>query len=772
MKAIVVCDSFIGERRTDHTIFRITKRIVEKKEAAAAPSSSRTAESTIKTIRMNTASPATPAAAPPIFSSPGAKQQLDLQGQVPAPEEAGREDQQPSATSPLQQQQQQQQQPSTPMNDYNNNSMMASSIPGSMMASSTTPMQLQQQQQQQPPLSQSAASANNHPHSVATLSQAWEYDDVYDNCYRCSTRFSIFERKHHCRHCGKIFCHNCSRQKALVPPSAIVLVPKGGKKVTSRQAQNLIAGASFSPREDPDRMLTYVASSNSNIGIGGDVNAMNMSGMSTASSVGGGGGGGGDVLLYGKGLEERFQLAREPLRVCQECHLTLQPLQADLQRSNSHAMRFNHIDPTHVKRLFNSPVAFTLGHEVRKAAYTLNNLLPQPKRRLGVTMDAPSFSSPYATATPGIHQQCQQECSTVSPTMAQLDGLRIPAKLLEHAKGIAVLTAVKGGFGLAGFELGTGLVVARLNGGVWSAPSAIGTAGVSWGALLGAQVSDHVFVCMTEEAVEMLMSSNGSVQLGADIGVAVGPVGRALEADYGASPHHVAPIYTYSLSKGLYAGVSLDGKVIVTRHNVNEKFYGRRVAPGEILQGRIPTPPAAQPLYDALTRCQVYVQPNYHATRRSSAASVYTPNANVNTNIITEGMEYGEWESNQTASLMGASNGMTYNNANNAMSLSFNSDAMGASGFMNTGGGVGYSGINPHTPAHTMQQPQATTNHFSPQQHQQPMQAPPPPPQQQPQPTIARIPPLPAQQQLPMPPAADDQHSYAGMSDITGDPGY
>ena len=733
---------------------------IESTAAAAAAASSiscrATTQAQIRKIRMTTASPSSSAAAPPTFSSPGAKQQqqqMDLQGQVPAPEEAGREDQQPSAASPLQQQ------VSAPMN--NNNSMMASSVPGSMMASSTTPVQ------QQPPLSQSAASANNHPHSVATLSQAWEYDDVYDNCYRCSTRFSIFERKHHCRHCGKIFCHNCSRQKALIPPSAIVLVPKGGKKVSSRQAHNLIAGASFSPREDPDRMLTYVASSNSNVGMGGDVNAMNMSGMSTASSVGGGGG---DVLLYGKGLEERFQLAREPLRVCRECHLTLQPLQADLQRSNSHAMRFNHIDPTHVKRLFNSPVAFTLGHEVRKAAYTLNNLLPQPKRRLGATMDAPSFSSPYATATPGIHQQCQQECSTVSPTMAQLDGLRIPAKLLEQAKGIAVLTAVKGGFGLAGFELGTGLVVARLGGGVWSAPSAIGTAGVSWGALLGAQVSDHVFVCMTEEAVEMLMSSNGSVQLGADIGVAVGPVGRALEADYGASPHHVAPIYTYSLSKGLYAGVSLDGKVIVTRHNVNEKFYGRRVAPEEILQGRIPTPPAAQPLYDALTRCQVYVQPNYHATRRSSAASVYTPNANVNTNIITEGMEYGEWEPNQTASLMGANHGTNFNNANNAMSLSFNSDAMGASGFMNTGGGGGNSGINPQTPSHIMQQPQALANHFSPHQ-QQPMQ----PPQQQPQPTIARIPPLPAQQQqqqLPMPPATDDQHSYAGMSDITGDPGY
>jgi len=354
----------------------------------------------------------------------------------------------------------------------------------------------------------------------------------------------------------------------------------------------------------------------------------------------------------------------------------------------------------------------------------------------------------------------------MSPTMSQLDGLRIPARLLEQAKGIAVLTAVKGGFGLAGFEVGTGLVVARLSGGVWSAPSAIGTAGVSWGALVGAQLSDHVFVCMTEEAVEMLMSSNGSVQLGADIGVAVGPVGRAVEADYGASPHHVAPIYTYSLSKGLYAGISVAGKVIVTRHNVNEKFYGRRVTPEEILQGRIPTPPAAQPLYDALTRCHVYTQPNYHATRRApaNAAAVYTPN--------TEAMEYGEFEPN-------------YSNMNFVINNNMGSSSMSASGSQIYNMQQSYNNTQPNI-SYAGQQHQQ-----QPQMQQPPMAPPPPIPQaapQLPQPTIAQLPPLPvdqhqmqhgqsqSQQQqqehpLPMPPAANDAHSYAGTGDITSDLG-
>jgi lipid-binding SYLF domain-containing protein len=149
-------------------------------------------------------------------------------------------------------------------------------------------------------------------------------------------------------------------------------------------------------------------------------------------------------------------------------------------------------------------------------------------------------------------------------------------------------------------------------------------------ALVGAQISDHVFLLMTDAAVEIMFSNNGNIQLGADIGIAIGPLGRAFEADIGAAPGSVAPIYSYSLSKGLYAGISLDGKVIVTRDRVNEKFYGRTVSGMEILQGQIPTPPAARPLYDALQRCHVYVTGN----TRSTTTSVAHP--------ISSDMEYGE----------------------------------------------------------------------------------------------------------------------------------
>ena len=286
-----------------------------------------------------------------------------------------------------------------------------------------------------------AATGFPKPHSVATLSSPWEYNALQHCCTTCRDEFNPINRRHHCRLCGKIFCNRCSDQRALIPPSSIVLSPDAGKQASPRGEDQTY---SFTPDPDPDRMLSYL-----------DENQQ---------------------LLYGKGLEERFHLAREPLRVCGLCWEQLQPLQEELRHSNSNAMRFNHVDPTDPKRFLNSPLAFTLGHEVRKAAYTLNNLLPSPKR-MGTVIDTENF----LTGEDRELQQCQENCRGMSPNLVNLDGVRIPARLLEEAKGVAILTVVKGGFGLAGLEFGTGLVVARLGDHQWSAPCAIGTAGVSWG---------------------------------------------------------------------------------------------------------------------------------------------------------------------------------------------------------------------------------------------------------------------------------------------------
>ena len=115
-----------------------------------------------------------------------------------------------------------------------------------------------------------------------------------------------------------------------------------------------------------------------------------------------------------------------------------------------------------------------------------------------------------------------------------------------------------------------------------------------------------------------MFSNKENVQLGVDVGVAIGPLGRALEADVGAAPGTIAPIYTYSLSKGLYAGISVDGKIIKVRDKVNAKFYGKSVTGEELLSGEIPTPPAARILYEALQRCHVYAGGNGRFLRNTS----------------------------------------------------------------------------------------------------------------------------------------------------------
>lgn len=301
-------------------------------------------------------------------------------------------------------------------------------------------------------------------------------------------------------------------------------------------------------------------------------------------------------------MEERTKLAREPLRVCYNCLLSLKDVQNELRLYNSNAMRYNTIDPSSWRRLCNSPLAFTLGHEVRKAAYTLHNLLPLPKK-MGAFVDV---GSDFGVNTGGC--KVPNEIQSCTSNMNNSGVHRIPTKLLQMARGIATLTTIKGGMGL-GVELGTGLVISKLNN-KWSAPCAIATIGISWGALIGAQISDHVFLLMNDHAVNLFTSSDGSIQLGADVGVSIGPIGRGLEADVGVSSSSISSIYTYSLSKGLYAGISLDGKALFVRNDVNCNFYGMDVHPSQLLNGDVPTPPAAQPLYDALKRCDFYASEN------------------------------------------------------------------------------------------------------------------------------------------------------------------
>lgn len=174
-------------------------------------------------------------------------------------------------------------------------------------------------------------------------------------------------------------------------------------------------------------------------------------------------------------------------------------------------------------------------------------------------------------------------------------GVGIPQQVFRNAKGVAVLSIVKAGFIFSG-KLGSGLVVAKTSKG-WSAPSAIGLGGAGFGYQIGLSITDFVFVLNTQAAVNAF-ASNANLTLGVDIGVAAGPVGGMATGGVTA----FAPIYAYSRSKGVFAGVSVEGAVILQRGGANAQFYGRSITAHELLYGGMPPPKRADPLYRALDK--------------------------------------------------------------------------------------------------------------------------------------------------------------------------
>ncbi|EDO15686.1 hypothetical protein Kpol_1008p25 [Vanderwaltozyma polyspora DSM 70294] len=174
----------------------------------------------------------------------------------------------------------------------------------------------------------------------------------------------------------------------------------------------------------------------------------------------------------------------------------------------------------------------------------------------------------------------------------------IPPHVLRKAKGLAIITVLKAGFLFSG-RAGSGVIVARLPDGSWSAPSAIGLAGGGAGGMVGVELTDFVFILNTKDAVKSF-SEFGTITLGGNVSVSAGPLGRTAEYAATASTGAISSVYSYSKSKGLFAGVSLEGSVIIERREANRKFYGNKCTTKMILSGRIRAPPHADPLFRVL----------------------------------------------------------------------------------------------------------------------------------------------------------------------------
>jgi lipid-binding SYLF domain-containing protein len=189
-------------------------------------------------------------------------------------------------------------------------------------------------------------------------------------------------------------------------------------------------------------------------------------------------------------------------------------------------------------------------------------------------------------AAPPPEQRLENASRVLDEIMVSPDRA-VPRRLLQDAYAIAVIPdVVKAGL-LIGGRRGRGVISVRTPDGTWSHPSFITLTGGSIGFQAGVQSTDVVLVFRSARGVDSIV--NGKFTLGADAAVAAGPVGRTAQASTDADLR--AEIYSYSRSRGLFAGVALDGAVIAMDHRANQGSYGRNVTPRAVFEGRVTVSP-------------------------------------------------------------------------------------------------------------------------------------------------------------------------------------
>lgn len=163
--------------------------------------------------------------------------------------------------------------------------------------------------------------------------------------------------------------------------------------------------------------------------------------------------------------------------------------------------------------------------------------------------------------------------------------------------GIAIFTVFRTGMGWSAAS-GSGVVLARLPDGSWSAPSGILLHTLGVGFLIGADIYDVVLILRTQRAVESF--TNPKVSLGAELSIAAGPLGNGAMLESGIER---SPAWSYTKSKGFYAGIQLDGNIVIERNDENARFYGRKgIKAKDILSGNIHRPHECDQLIRTIER--------------------------------------------------------------------------------------------------------------------------------------------------------------------------
>ena len=208
-----------------------------------------------------------------------------------------------------------------------------------------------------------------------------------------------------------------------------------------------------------------------------------------------------------------------------------------------------------------------------------------------------------STLRAGAHERkTVEDADKVIRTVAASHHQGIPPALLSGARAVAIVPhVVKAGLVLDR-RFGRGVLLVREPGGRWGNPLFVKLEGGGVGLQAGVESSDLVLVFKTEGSLERILHGSGRLTLGRDVGVAVGHLGK--EAEVARPGRRKAEVYAYSRSKGLFAGVSLEGDRLEVDGKANEAFYARRgVRPPDVLSLRgVRADAAVEDIRSLLTR--------------------------------------------------------------------------------------------------------------------------------------------------------------------------
>jgi len=219
--------------------------------------------------------------------------------------------------------------------------------------------------------------------------------------------------------------------------------------------------------------------------------------------------------------------------------------------------------------------------------------------KIGIScLSAAVLSGGLLYAGEGTTKRLKESAEVLKEIMATPDR-SIPQELLENSECIVIVPGMMKAAFIVGGNYGRGFMLCRqASGSGWSAPGSVLVEGGSVGFQIGGSETDVIMLVMNKGGAEKLLSSKFT--LGADASVAAGPVGRTTSADTDLKMH--AEILTYSRSRGVFAGVSLDGATLRPDDDANAELYHTKKTNKEIVMGNTTAPAAAAQLRTELNR--------------------------------------------------------------------------------------------------------------------------------------------------------------------------